>query len=239
MYSMSATIYDAVYQSVGKDYRREARDIASLIDARATSGGRKLLDVACGTGEHLRHLAEQFDVEGLDLEPAMIECCRRKLPGTTLHVGNMIDFSLPARFDAIVCLFSSIGYAASIDELNRTIQNLAAHLKPGGVMIIEPWFGPGDLEDGYLHALLVEQPDQKICRMSVTRIDGRISRFEFNFLVATPEGGVRHFTEPHALTLFRREEYEAAFRSAGLEAEFDEKGIADRGLYLAVSPATG
>lgn len=69
MFSETPELYDAIYLAV-KDYADEAKRIAHLVKTiapRATS----LLDVACGTGEHARHLhdAHGYDVSGLDIEP--------------------------------------------------------------------------------------------------------------------------------------------------------------------------
>ena len=65
MFKESAEFYDAIY--CFKDYATEAAQIAALV--RATHpGARRVLDVACGTGEHARHLSAShgFEVDGLD-----------------------------------------------------------------------------------------------------------------------------------------------------------------------------
>ena len=71
---------------------------------------RALLDVACGTGKHLERLAQDHSVEGMDLDAALLELALRRLPGVPLHQADMTSFELGRRFDAVVCLFSSIGY---------------------------------------------------------------------------------------------------------------------------------
>lgn len=92
-------------------------------------GASSLLDVACGTGEHLRLLRSSFDrAEGVDIEPQMLAIARQKLPDTTFTEGDMRSFALERTFDAVTCLFSSIGYMANTAELNDAVANLAAHL---------------------------------------------------------------------------------------------------------------
>jgi ubiquinone/menaquinone biosynthesis C-methylase UbiE len=60
-------LYDLVYAA--KDYGAEARAVEALVDELAPHA-RSLLDVACGTGRHLEHLAGRFAVEGADASRA-------------------------------------------------------------------------------------------------------------------------------------------------------------------------
>jgi hypothetical protein len=51
--------------------------------------------------------------------------------------------------------------------------------------------------------------------------------------VACGTGGTRRASEVHELGLFTVAELLEAFRQAGLRAEYDPKGLTDRGLYVA------
>src|SRR5207302_1516830 len=113
-------LYDLVYAAAGKDYAAEAAQAAALIRERAPAA-LTLLDVACGTGEHLRHLAGSFAVEGVDADPAMLAEAHRKLPQTPLHEGDMRTLQLGRRFDAVTCLFSSVGYLRTAGELDAAV----------------------------------------------------------------------------------------------------------------------
>ena len=52
----------------------------------------------------------------------------------------MTTMSLGRRFDVITCLFSTIGYVKTYQNLAKTLRNFADHLRPGGLLLIEPWF---------------------------------------------------------------------------------------------------
>jgi ubiquinone/menaquinone biosynthesis C-methylase UbiE len=232
VFTKTAAFYDAVYSF--KDYPAEAARLRDLI-TRHTQGGT-LLDVACGTGGHLQHLRQWYTVEGLDLDPQLLEVARQRLPDVPLYQADMTAFELGRRFDAVVCLFSSIGYVKTVDGLQRAIVCMARHVAPGGVLVVEPWFAPETYRVGHVAALFVDRPQLKIARMNVSEVRGRISVLNFQYLVGTPDG-VEHFAERHELGLFTRGEHEAAFGAAGLEVTYDPQGLIGRGLYVGTWPA--
>ncbi len=235
MFTHTAALYDAIYEAAGKDYEAEAGRLHKLIQARKQSAGSALLDVACGTGAHLEHLQRWYVTEGLDLDGGMLAVAREKLPGVPLHQGDMVEFDLGRRFDAVVCLFSSIGYVQTVPGLRQAVFCMRQHLEPGGVLAIEAWFAPDDWRPGSLGGLLVEQPDLKIARLSLSRQEGRRSLVDFHYLVATRDG-IQHLTECHEMGLFTPEEYVEAFEAAGLRPSHLPEGLSGRALYLAVAP---
>lgn len=231
VYARSAAYYDALYRAMGKDYRAEAAFVDQLIRAHKRAPGMTLLDVGCGTGGHLEFLREDYHCEGLDVDRAMLGIAAEKLPGVALHVQDMIGFNLVKKFDAIICLFSAIGYVPSVGLLNQTLATFARHLNPGGVVIVEPWIRPSDWKDGLVDARFANEPDLKVARMSVSRRDGNVSILNYHYMVAARDG-IRTFSEPHRLMLFTDEEYRTAFSRARLAVTFEEGGLTGRGLYI-------
>ena len=233
MFSNSEKYYDALYEALGKDYRREAAKAHKLIQRHKRSEGNLLLDVACGTGTHSGYFSKYYEVAGLDLDPAMISIARKKYPKIRFHRGNMMDFDLGRQFDAIVCLFSSIGYVRTKANLQKTVRNLDRHLVSGGVLLIEPWFTPEQWDVERVNTLHVNQPDQKITRMSYGGRRGNVSTLDFHYLIGTKKG-LEHKTEYHELGLFSHSEYMKAFHTVGLKVIHDKKGLDGRGLYIGI-----
>jgi SAM-dependent methyltransferase len=234
VFTGSAAFYDAVYGF--KDYAAEAARLRDFLERRLGAGApATLLDVACGTGNHLEQLRRWYAVEGLDADARLLAVAAERLPGVPLHLGDMTGFDLGREFGAVTCLFSSIGYVRTGARLRRAVASLARHVAPGGVLAVEPWFDPENYRPGGPHALFVDQPDLKLARMNVSVAADGVSVLDFHYLLATP-AGVKHFTEHHELGLFTREEYEAAFRAAGLRVEYDAEGLIGRGLYLGTRP---
>jgi SAM-dependent methyltransferase len=231
VFSRSARIYDPIYASI-RDYPGEAEELDRLIQDRRP-GARTLLDVACGTGAHLEHLTG-YEVEGLDLDPEMLAVARERLPAVVFHEGDMASFDLGRRFDAVVCMFSSIGYVRTEERLRSAIASMARHLEPGGVLVVEPWLSPDVWLDRHVGAVFVDEPELKIARMNISQRQIEVSILDFEYLVGTPDR-VEHFTERHELGLFTVEQYLDAFRAAGLEADHDREGPMGRGLYVATA----
>jgi SAM-dependent methyltransferase len=228
VFTRSARFYDAIYAF--KDYGKETARIDALIRERRPEA-RTLLDVACGTGLHLQHLRERYEVEGLDLDPELLKLARERLGDVPLHEGDMRDFDLGRRFDAVTCLFSSIGYAKTEPELRGALAAMARHLEPGGVLLVEPWLTPEAYHTPHLGSVFVHEDELEIARMNVAEHGDGTSVMVFHYLVGTPEG-IEQFEERHELGLFTHEQYLAAFRDAGLAVEHDEEGLMGRGLYL-------
>lgn len=218
----AADLYDLVYQD-RKDYRAEAGAVAELIRSRKPDAST-LLDVACGTGTHLEAFSRHFEqVAGLELSESMSEVARRRVPQTQLYPGDMHSFQLDAAFDAIVCMFSSIGYLNTVDDLNQTLVSMGRHLKPGGVVAIEPWWTPDTFLENYVSGHVVTKDGHTVARVSHSTREGDVARMEIHYLVADARG-VRHRSEIDRLTLFTPEQYESAFTGAGAKVEFLPNG---------------
>lgn len=232
MFTRSARYYDVLYS--WKDYAGEAERLHRIVRERVP-GARTLLDVACGTGKHLELLRGRYEVEGLDLDPQLLAIARERVPGVPLHEADMVDFDLGRTFDAVACLFSSIGYARTRDRLDAAVAAMARHVSPAGVLVIEPWIVVDKWQPGYVGGLLVGDEELKIARVNTNEVRDGVSVLDMHHLVGTPDG-VDYFVERHELGLWSHDEYLAALAATGLAAEHDPEGLMGRGLYVGVPP---
>jgi SAM-dependent methyltransferase len=229
MFAKTARYYDKIYSF--KDYQAEAERLLPIFKDHLRSGGTHLLDVACGTGRHLEYLKDRYDVEGLDISLELLAIARQRHPGIRFHHADMTAFELGQTFDIVTCLFSSIGYAKTLENLVRAVTCMAGHLKRGGLLVIEPWFTPDAWHPGTVHAIFIDEPELKIARINTSFVTGHLSVFDLHYLIGTPEG-TEHLVEHHELGLFTTDEMHAALAAVGLEVTFDDAGLMGRGLFI-------
>jgi SAM-dependent methyltransferase len=236
MFDISAELYDGIYTRM-KNYADEAARVRDWI-LREKPDARTVLSVACGTAEHERYLKDRFEVDGIDLNAEFLRSARGKNPQGRYETADMMDFDLGRRYDAVICLFSSIGYVRTRDGLSRALSRMAAHLAPGGVLLVEPWLTPESWNPKQLpHLQTIEDaPELRVARMSElssqATAEGPLSRVVFHYLIGTMEE-VRRESEEHVLGLFTVDEMLEAHRVAGLETRHDPVGLFGRGLYVA------
>jgi SAM-dependent methyltransferase len=98
--------------------------------------GRRVLDVACGTGKSfLPLLARGYEVTGCDLSPAMLERAAAKAPAARLLVADMRELPPLGEFDLVTCLDDSINYLGRPDELAATLRGVRRCLAPRGLAV--------------------------------------------------------------------------------------------------------
>jgi SAM-dependent methyltransferase len=153
-----------------------------------------------------------------------------RLPGVPLLAGDAESFAAGSRFDAVTSLFSVIGYVGSLDA---AVANMARHLTPGGVLVIEPWLYPQEYKRLHVGSDYTDTGRRTIYRMSHSGVDPaapNVSVLTMHYLVGSPSG-ISHWTDTHRMTMFTREEFTAAYAAAGLSCEFVDPGFG-RGVVV-------
>lgn len=234
IYANNGRYYDLVYG--WKDYEKETEIIERLLTKFKVNNGDKLLDVGCGTGEHLKYMTRNYRCTGLDINSDLLAIASKKNKNIDFKTGNMINFKMNINFDVITCLFSSIGYVKTLKNLEKTLKNLFNHLNVGGVLVIEPWFNKKSKSFKVNIPFLTtfETTNVKIVRLSMAKIKGDLSIMDTHYLVAENSGLVKHFSEEHLLGLFEKNDVLKIMKKIGFSSAFIAEGLndEDRGLYI-------
>ncbi len=230
-YTEAADQYDIAQRN--KDYRTESALIVDLVHRRMPTA-RTLLDVGCGTGRHLQHLADHFDTAGVDASGEMLAIAADRLEGVPLHRGDIRTFALDRTFDVVTCLFSSIGYLRPEIEMRRAVANLSRHVATGGLLIIEPWVSPDSWHRDDVHIDTVERDGW--VQMTSARRRGTTTFLDIHQLVSSPTG-ITHRSERHVLELYTSRQYRLAMEWVGMDVEHDPTGLTGRGLFIGRSTA--
>jgi ubiquinone/menaquinone biosynthesis C-methylase UbiE len=233
LYGELAKYYDLIYSF--KDYKKEAARIKALITKYKKSEGKELLDVACGTGHHLKYLKDEFSCTGVDISEQILDVAKKNAEGVTFEKADMTTLNLGKEFDVITCLFSSIGYVKTCKNLRKTIRNFSRHLKKGGGVLIEPWHTKLTYIPSSPHMETYDGKDIKIARLNVSELIGSLSVMDMHYLIAERAKGVKHFVDRHELGLFEVDETLRIMKEAGLQSKFLKRGlIPERGMFVGV-----
>jgi SAM-dependent methyltransferase len=239
MYGAHADFYDPIYAF--KDYAAESSRLRALLSREGIAEGSAILEAGCGTGAHLLHLSKWYRASGFDLNPGMLACARRKLPESVLlFEADMAAFDLATPVDAVISLFGSIGYVHPLARLEAAASCFFRALRPGGVLIVEPFVAPEVFVAGRTFMHTYDGPELKLCRMSSSAREGDLAELHFHW-TALRSGALEpeRFSEKHTLYLIPSGTMLEVFTRAGFEARFDRSsGFSDdRGILIAGRPA--
>ncbi len=137
---------DLSYQEWDEQFARQAgwtRGIRAHLYRRANLlRAHRVLDVGCGTGVLTEELAgrTQGQVTGVDLDPGMVEFCRKRKGKAEYQLGDAHDLSFSdGWFDLVVCHFVLLWCT----DAAKAAREMVRVTRPGGAVVVcaEPDYG--------------------------------------------------------------------------------------------------
>jgi SAM-dependent methyltransferase len=216
---LHASYYDLVYAE--KPYDQEVAWLVERLAAHGARGGA-LLDVACGSGRHASLFADSgWDVTGIDLNSDLLDHARDRDPRIEFVQADMMQLDLDRRFDAVTCLFDSIGYPQTDAGVTAALGGLARHLTPDGVAAYEFLHAPALISSAAPVRVRRFDTDEggTLIRVSETRLDleRSVMQVDYELIELAPDGTYRRSTERQSNRFFTVEEMRALSDTAGLE----------------------
>ncbi len=133
-----ANYYDLIYKD--KDYLAEAIYLDKLLK-KARPKVKKILELGCGTGKHAQILQKYgYKITGIEQSPQMAKKAKNNLDKFIL--GDIRNFKINEKFDAVLSLFHVISYITDTKELIALFSNIANHLNKKGLFIFDVWYSP-------------------------------------------------------------------------------------------------
>lgn len=218
-YVRFAEVYDKIMREVG--YEMWA-DYVERILARFRPGARTLVDLACGTGNSTLPFARRgLAVAGVDRSPAMLERARAKAAAESLNIPfyqqDLTGLSLPNRYEVATCLYDSINYVLTWEDLCAVCAGVYKALEEGGIFVF-------DVNSAHKLAaiddttMFIEESD--ISLVWENTFDRRTRIWEVTltgFIKAGGESRYERFREVHREKAHTIEEITDALKRAGFE----------------------
>ncbi|MGP9799180.1 class I SAM-dependent DNA methyltransferase [Halomonas sp. 86] len=131
LYTDLSGYYDVMCEDI--DYRAQSNAVQRLHQIFG-NGGNLHLDVACGTGPHVRHFIDNGYVSsGLDINQPMLDIAAIRCPEAQFTCQDMGNFQVSDPQDLITCFLYSIHYSDGIEKLKACIESAHSALMSGGV----------------------------------------------------------------------------------------------------------
>lgn len=137
LYNELAEYYFKI-ESNHRDIRNDISLIKSYLNAEEQ---QSVLDLGCGTGEHLEALRKLgFAVTGIDSSAEMLDIARKRYQtGINFINKNFLNFDFYNEFNSVICLFGSMDYLLNDRDVDTLFWNSWRAMKPGGCGIFEVW----------------------------------------------------------------------------------------------------
>jgi SAM-dependent methyltransferase len=212
--------FDREFIRIYRDFltpERTAREVEGILEMLELPEEARVLDLACGWGRHSIELARAgFRVTGLDFSETLLARALKRAGAAGVEVewvrGDMREPGRSGEFDAVLSLYSSLGYFLSDEEDLRVLRGAREALKPGGLFLLETMHRDHVLGD-YADRDWWETADGATVwvEREFDAVEG-VSR-EWLRWRRGEDAGEKH----HALRIRTATEWDALLRAAGLE----------------------
>lgn len=120
------------------DYEGWLADLLAILERHGLAG-RRLLDVACGTGKSfMPMLPRGWRVTGCDVSPAMVALAEKKAGDLAeLSVADMRELPRLGEFDLVWALDDALNYLLSVEELERALCGMRDNLAGDGLLLFD------------------------------------------------------------------------------------------------------
>ena len=219
-----AELYDLFYAD--KPYAEEAAFVHHRLGQFGLFPAREILELACGTGRHAFELEKYgYRITATDYSADMLHVARARAAQTRSKVvftpGDMRALQVPAtEYDAVICLFDSIGYLKTNKALAEALAGIRRSLRPSGLFIFEFWHAAAMLSQySPVRVRRWNTSNGEVIRISETALDPKnnLANVDYTIYELKKDGTYSTVRETHTNRFFSIEEMRALVSAANFE----------------------
>ncbi|MFJ7828870.1 class I SAM-dependent DNA methyltransferase [Peribacillus sp. NPDC046944] len=196
--------------------------------------GKKVLDLACGTGEITVELAQHgFDVSGVDLSDEMLMVANEKAAKQGLSIPlfqqDMAELEGLGLYDCVTIFCDSLNYLREEADIVKTFSRVHDHLKEGGLFMFDVHSIYKMEEIFYNNTFAVNDEEVSYIWDSFPGEEPYSVEHDLSFFVRDDQSGLYdRFDELHYQRTYPIQQYKQWLQQAGFEtleilADLEEK----------------
>lgn len=136
--------FDRLAHEWDRQQERNEEVIEKILDKGEITEGRKVLDVASGTGILFEdYLKRKVDLTAVDISPEMVKTAKEKYPEIKIICADAENYSFGESFQSVM-IYNAFPHFPGPE---RVIENLTAHLDRGGRLTVAHGTGKAKIDE--------------------------------------------------------------------------------------------
>lgn len=237
-YATIAGYYDA-------EHSGKTDDLLLMSELAAETGG-PILDVGCGTGRVMFHLAQEgHDVYGVDNEAAMLERAEVKLSALPhvrenlhFHQGDVLTYNPGVQFNLILLSYNSLMHFHDQETQLALLAHLRTLLSPDGLLFVDlpnagETFATQDTDSIGLERTFIDpESGHLVMQQAVSYLDRceQLMQITWIYDAVTADGTVKRLLAPVVFRYFFFPEVQLLLKQTGFAIE-EVYGDTERGPF--------
>lgn len=239
----------AFYTMVAKYYDAETGDRTDdllMYSRLAEVYGGPILDIGCGTGRILLHLAQEgYAAHGIDNNRAMLDRLELKLKALghlrqhiRVYEGDVLQVDPKERYALILLTYNALMHFHDQDQQLALLRRLRAWVANGGLLVIDlpnagETFATQDTDAiTYERSFLDPETGHLVMLQSISRLDRTTQLLDVQWIYDEigEDGALRRLVVPHRLRYYFCPEIRLLLMLSGFEVQ-DVFGDTDEGPF--------
>jgi len=226
------------YTTVARFYDAETGDKTddlAMYSQLAEQYDGDILDIGCGTGRVLIHLAQEgYTVHGIDNDRAMLDRLDRKLEmmphlqdKITYYDGDVLTYDLDRKFGLILLTYNALMHFQDQETQLQLLEQLHGWLADDGLLVIDlpnagDVFASQDSDSLLMERTFLEpESGHMVMLQSVSYLDRvtQVLHVDWIYDEIDGDGTVKRMIAPHRLRYYFESEIRLLLRVTGFDVE--------------------